>query len=117
MLASMASCFNWLLARRFRRVTTILASLVFAIATIVFLVNNLGPAPALPKGKPTTATSDDEAISSRFPLCSDHTDPNITYPLEAWRDAAEAKYGGLMDDKFTYARVAAGTSLLHAQIC
>jgi hypothetical protein len=102
MLASMASCFNWLLARRFRRVTTILAGLILSIATIVFLVNNLGPAPALPKSKPKTTSSGDEAISSGFPRCNDHADPNVTYPLESWRAAAEQKYGGHLDDKFTY---------------
>lgn len=102
MLASMASCFNWLLARRFRRLTTILAGLILSIATIVFLVNNLGPAPTLPKGEAKTASPGDEAPSSKFPLCSDHTDPNVTYPLESWRAAAETKYGELMDDRFTY---------------
>lgn len=111
----MASCFNWLLARRFRRVTTILAGLILSIATIVFLVNNLGPAPALPKGKPKTTSSSDEAISSGFPLCSDHTDSNVTYPLESWRAAAETKYGGLLDDKFTYVEYAA--ALLHVNMC
>ncbi|KAL7924593.1 glycosyltransferase family 64 protein [Trichoderma austrokoningii] len=103
MLASMASCFNWLLARRFRRVTTILAGVVLCIATIVFLVNNLGPAPTVPKDKTKTTSPGDGALSSRFPLCSHHTDPNVTYPLESWRAAAETKYGGLLDDKFTIA--------------
>lgn len=117
MLASMASCFNWLLARRFRRVATILAGLILSIATIVFLVNNLGPAPTLPKGKPKTTSSGDEALSSGFPLCSHHTDPNVTYPLEAWRAAAETKYGGLLDDKFTYVEYVAAAMLLLLCCC
>lgn len=110
----MASCFNWLLARRFRRVTTILAGLILSIATIVFLVNNLGPAPTLPKSKPNTASSGDEALSSGYPLCSDHKDPNVTYPLTSWRAAAETKYGGHLDDKFTY--VGHFATLLHLEV-
>ncbi|RFU75874.1 glycosyltransferase family 64 [Trichoderma arundinaceum] len=98
MLGSMAS---WLQARRFRRVTTILFALGLSIVTIVLLVNSLVPAPSLPAidhSNPTTSGS-----NLKFPLCSDRTNPNVTWPLQSWRAAAETKFDGLLDDKFTIA--------------
>lgn len=97
MLASMTSCLSWLQAPRFRRSTTILSALILTIVTIVLLVNPASDLKAIGHSKPVT-----EASGTGYPRCSDRTDTNITYPLESWREAAETKFGGLMDDKFTY---------------
>ncbi|KAL7911572.1 glycosyltransferase family 64 protein [Trichoderma velutinum] len=98
MVASMTSCLSWLQAPRFRRSTTILSALILTIVTIVLLVNPSSDLKAIGHSKPAS-----EASGTGYPRCSDRTDANTTWPLTSWREAAETKFGGLMDDKFTIA--------------
>ncbi|KAL6872745.1 family 64 glycosyltransferase [Trichoderma novae-zelandiae] len=94
MLASMVSLL------RLRRSTTILLALTLSVVTFVLLANPLSPV----ADSPAVALSvQSTSAGPRYPLCSNQTSANVTWPLQSWRTAAEAKYGGLLEDKFTIA--------------
>ena len=80
---------------RLRRSTTILLALTLSVVTFVLLANPLSPSAAISLSVQSTGAG------PRYPLCSNQTSANVTWPLQSWRAAAESKYGGLLEDKFT----------------
>ncbi|OTA05918.1 a-N-acetylhexosaminyltransferase [Trichoderma parareesei] len=94
MLASMVSLL------RLRRSTTILLALTLSVVTFVLLANPLSP---VADSAGISLSVQSTGAGPRYPLCSNQTSANVTWPSQSWRAAAESKYGGLLEDKFTIA--------------